>query len=82
MASPKPQDGLYANRGYRVLVANVVLALLATLAVVLRIAARRLNKVALGAYDIAIIIALVRTIPQDRGTSVLMFNSLFLSCSA
>jgi hypothetical protein len=43
-----------------VLVANVVLALLATFAVVLRIVARRLKKVALGADDIAIIIALVR----------------------
>ncbi len=41
------------------LVANVVLALLATFAVVLRIVARRLKKVA-GADDIAIIIALVR----------------------
>ncbi len=59
-SSHEPQDGLYANRGYRVLVANVVLALLATFAVVLRIVARRLKKVALGADDIAIIIALVR----------------------
>lgn len=42
------------------LVANVVLALLATFAVVLRIVARRLKKVALDADDIAIIIALVR----------------------
>ena len=42
------------------LVANVVLALLATFAVVLRIVARRLKRVALGADDIAIIIALVR----------------------
>ncbi len=58
-SSPEPQHGLYANRGYRVLVANVVLALLATFAVVLRIVARRLKKVA-GADDIAIIIALVR----------------------
>ncbi len=59
-SSPEPQDGLYVNRGYRVLVANVVLALLATFAVVLRIVARRLKKVALDADDIAIIIALVR----------------------
>lgn len=58
-SSPEPQHGLHANRGYRVLVANVVLALLATFAVVLRIVARRLKKVA-GADDIAIIIALVR----------------------
>lgn len=69
MVSPEPQDGLHANRGYRVLVANVVLASLATFAVVLRIASRRLKKVALGADDIAIIIALVRdesTRPSNR----------------
>ncbi len=62
-SSPEPQDGLYANRDYRVLVANVVLALLATFAVVLRIVARRLKKVVLNADDIAIIIALVRNEP-------------------
>lgn len=60
MVSPAPQDGLHANRGFRVLVANIVLALLATLAVVLRVVAGRLKRVALGADDIAIIIALVR----------------------
>ena len=60
MGSSEPQDDLHANRGYKVLVANVIFASLATLAVALRIFAGRFRSAGLGVDDILAVIALVR----------------------
>ena len=59
MKSSEPQNGPHANRGYGVLIANIILASLGTLAVVLRHFVTRAKKVALDADDILIIVALV-----------------------
>ena len=77
-SSEPPQGDLYANKGYQVLVANVILSILATAAVVLRVYARISRKVALGKDDYLAIVALVR--PQCSPDMTM--NSLTPSSSA
>ncbi len=60
MVSSEPRDDPHANKGYKVVVANVILGSLATLAVALRLLARRYRSAGLGVDDIVAIIALVR----------------------
>ena len=59
-SSAATQDDPYANKGYQVLAANVVLSILAMVAVALRIYARISRKVALGKDDYMAMVALVR----------------------
>ena len=59
LSTAEPQNDVYANKGYQVLLANVILSVLATVAVALRIYARISRSVALGKDDCLAIIALV-----------------------